>query len=176
MRDGHTNWMPSHCGCWSRRRRCLRSVTLSASEASPPGEELTSIAPWRGARATRYVECWGTLPECNYPLTPIRGYSLRSNLPSGDAFSVISKHYFPVRSTSGFERCARNLDDSNHVSVADAVGATLCRSVAPQGANTRLHKIIAHAIIIDNRATKTMQFITPFRRAGRHKVAPTPFG
>ena len=31
MRDGHTNWMPSHCGCWSRRRRCLRSVTLSLS-------------------------------------------------------------------------------------------------------------------------------------------------
>ena len=97
-------------------------------------------------------------------------------LPSGDAFSVITKHYFPARSTSGFERCARNLDNDNHVSIADAVGATLCRPVAPQGANTHQHKIIAHAIIIDNRATKTMQFITPFRRTGRHKVAPTPFG
>ena len=39
-----------------------------------------------------YAGCWGTLPECDYSLTPIRGYSLRSNHPpSGDAFSVITK-------------------------------------------------------------------------------------
>ena len=45
-------------------------------------------------RATRYAGCWGTFPECDYSLIPIRGYSLRSNLPSGDAFSVVQRVKF----------------------------------------------------------------------------------
>ena len=58
-------------------------------------------------------------------------------LPSGDASSVITKRRIPAYApTPGFGRCTRNLDNSNHVLVADAVGATLCRPVAPQG---RIH-------------------------------------
>ena len=42
---------------WSRRRRCLRSVTGACERGEYPLWEHTSIAPWRGARATSNKKC-----------------------------------------------------------------------------------------------------------------------